>query len=113
MLLPPGEVTKLNATIGLDDGTITHLDSKNVTWSTQNQNVSIQNGFLTAKQVSKNTRVSIEATAEGFKAILFVRILKDQSYPQDAEDLVDTAKNALSDSIDLEQPGWKKIKLVW
>ena len=40
-----GEVTKLNATIGLDDGTITHLDSKNVTWSTQNQNVSIQNGL--------------------------------------------------------------------
>ena len=103
-----GEVTKLNASIGLDDGTITRLDSKNVTWSTQNQNVSIQNGFLTAKQVSKNTRVSIEATAEGFKAILFVRLLKDQSNPQDAEDLVDTAKNALSDSIDLEQPGWKK-----
>ena len=103
-----GEVTKLNASIGLDDGTITRLDSKNVTWSTQNQNVSIQNGFLTAKQVSKNTRVSIEATAEGYKAILFVRILKDQSNAQDAEDLVDTAKNALSDSIDLEQPGWKK-----
>ena len=33
--------------------------------------------------------------------------MKDQSNAQDAEDLVDTAKNALSDSIDLEQPGWK------
>ena len=107
MLLPLEKSLNLMHLIGLDDGTITRLDSKNVTWSTQNQNVSIQNGFLTAKQVSKNTRVSIEATAEGFKAILFVRILKDQSNAQDAEDLVDTAKNALSDSIDLEQPGWK------
>ena len=43
--LASGEVTKLDASIGLDDGTITHLDSKNVTWSIQNQNVSIQNGF--------------------------------------------------------------------
>ena len=68
----------------LDDGTITHLDSKNVTGQHRIK-MSIQNGFLTAKQVSK-CRVSIEATAEGFKAILFVRILKDQSHPQDAED---------------------------
>ncbi len=103
-----GEVTKLNASLRLDDGTISNLNPKNVTWTATSQDLVVKDGFLTAKKVSKNARVSIQATADGFSATLYIRLKSEGTIQQDIDDVVSSVKNALSDSVELEMPGWKK-----
>ena len=100
-----GEKSQLSATLRLDDGTLTRLPATDVTWSSTSTNISIADDFATAKEISRNTRVSISANAEGFNAVVFIR-LKTGSPIVDSGSNTNTP-NALSLSTDLAQAGWK------
>lgn len=100
-----GESTQLQAALRLDDGTITKLLPQEVEWSTESANLSIVDGFATAKEVSHRSRVAVFATAGGFSATVFIRLAPGQS-PEDALGDLDLPK-ALSDAMDTEMPGWK------
>lgn len=100
-----GEFTKLQASLSLDDGTLTALSSSSVVWKTQSPDLLIKDGFITAEKISKNARVSINATADGFSAILFIRLKVGSST---VDPVTDSSNNALSGSVELSQPGWKK-----
>lgn len=103
-----GEFTKLQASLSLDDGTITILSPSIVSWSSPSKDLIIKDGFVTADKISENARVSISANAEGFSAILFIRLHAGASSGDPNTDPSKPTDNVLSDSIDLEQPGWKK-----
>ena len=98
-----GEISKLQAVLSLDDGTISSLPSSLVSWSSVSEELIIKDDFVTAQSISKNVRATINANAHGFSAILFIRLEKEQG---DRD--ISAAPNALSDSIDLQQVGWKK-----
>jgi len=103
--LLPGEKSKLSASLQLDDGTLTRLPTTDVTWSSISSNISIADDFVTAKEISRNTRISISANAEGFNAVLYIR-LKAGIPVVDSVSNTNTS-NALSLSTDLAQTGWK------
>jgi hypothetical protein len=100
-----GEITKLQAVLSLDDGTITLLPSSLVSWSSAREDIIVKNDLVTAQNISKNVRAAIDANAYGFSAILYIRLKRDRV--MDSE-LIGSVKNALSDSIDLQHAGWKK-----
>jgi hypothetical protein len=103
-----GEKSQLSATLRLDDGTLTRLPATGVTWSSTSTNISIADNFVTAKEISRNTRVSISANGEGFNAVVFIR-LKAGSPIVDSGSNTNTPNtpNALSQSTDHAQAGWK------
>ena len=103
--LLPGEKSKLSATLKLDDGTLTRLPSTDVTWSSTSTNISIADDFVTAKEISRNARISISANAEGYDAVLYIRL--EAGSPVIDSDPNTNIPNALSLSTDLAQAGWK------
>jgi len=103
-----GEITKLQAVLSLDDGTITSLPSSLVSWSSVSEDIIVKDDFITAQNISKNVRAAINANAYGFSAILFIRLKKDRGDRALDAELVGSVRNALSDSIDLQHAGWKK-----
>ena len=102
-----GDKSKLDAGIRFDDGTLTSILHSDVNWNVSSPNVLIENGFLKAKEIDSNTRVSIEATSHGLQARLFIRLRKNVSSSNNS--VTSNSKNgALSNSTDLNLPGWKK-----
>lgn len=100
-----GEKSQLSATLRLDDDTITRLPATGVTWSSTSTNISIADDFVTAKEISRNTRVSISANGEGFNAVVFIRLKAGSPIVDSGSN--ETVHNALSNSTDLAQSGWK------
>ena len=100
-----GEKSQLSATLRLDDGTLTRLPASGVAWSSTSTNISIADDFATAKEISRNTRVSISANAEGFNAVIFIRLKAGSPTAASGSDA--NSPNALSLSTDLAQAGWK------
>ena len=103
-----GEFTKLQASLSFDDGTITTLSPSKVFWSSPSKHLIIKDGFVTADEISKNARVSISANADGFSAILYIRLKAGALTSDSISDTSKSFENLLSDSIDLPQPGWKQ-----
>lgn len=103
-----GEFTKLQASLSFDDGTITTLSPSKVFWSSPSKDLIIKDGFVTADKISKNARVSISANADGFSAILYIRLKAGALTSDSISDTSKSFENLLSDSIDLPQPGWKQ-----
>ena len=95
----------LGAFLSLDDGSVTRLDPSTVNWGNSNSFISIQNGMLSTSNIPKNSRVPINASAEGFTAVLFVRLKAvGGTLPEDPTVPI----NAFTDSVDLAQSGWKQ-----
>ena len=103
-----GEFTKLQASLSLDDGTLTALSPSTVIWTSPSPQLVIKDGFVTAEKISQNARVSISANLDGFSAILFLRLKVGASTVDPASDSSDLSKNVLSDSVELPQTGWKR-----
>ena len=100
-----GESSQLQAAIRLDDGTITKLLPQDVQWSSESASLLIADGLATADQVSENARVAVLATADGFSATLFIRLVPGQS-PEDAVAVGDLPLS-LARALDSDMPGWK------
>jgi hypothetical protein len=100
-----GESSQLQAALRLDDGTITKLLPQDVQWSSESASLLIADGFATADQVSENARVAVLATADGFSATLFIRLVPGQS----SEDAVVVGELPLSlaSAVNSNMPGWK------
>lgn len=103
-----GEMSKLQAVLSLDDGTITPLPSSIVSWSSVSEELVVMDDFVTAQNISKNVRATINANAYGFSASFFIRLKKEHVDRDFGTELIGPDQNALSDSIDLQQVGWKK-----
>lgn len=101
-----GESSPLQATLLLDDGTVTHLSPSVVQWSSANELVSIEGNLATAKIISKRSRVALQATSQGLTALFFIRV-KPGETPSTALDNSQLPL-ALADSVRLSQPGWKE-----
>lgn len=102
-----GDKSKLDAGIRFDDGTLTSILHSDVNWNVSSPDVLIENGFLKAKEIDSNTRVSVEATSRGLQATLFIRLRKNVLSSDNS--VTSISKNgALSNSTDLNIPGWKK-----
>lgn len=106
--LVSGESSKLIASLRLDDGSVTSLPSGDTNWESTSSEISINDNFVTATEVNRNARVSINLTSQGFTTVLFIRLKVGEPIPSENEELVGVIKNALSNSTDLEQTGWKK-----
>ena len=100
-----GESSQLQAALRLDDGTITKLLPQDVQWSSESASLLIADGFATADQVSENARVAVLATADGFSATLFIRLVPGQS-PEDAVVAGDLPLS-LASAVNSSMPGWK------
>jgi len=100
--LQEGESSPLKADLVLDDGTVTNLSPAEVSWTAPGDAVAIENHLATAVKVSGRMSVSLQASAHGMSATLFIR-LKPGEDPSAA-----TAglPPALSGSADLGQGGW-------
>ena len=94
-----GEFSKLSASLSLDDGTITNISPLAISWDSTSPELLIKDGFVTAQAISKNTRASISATAEGLSATVFISLKIDS---------IESTPNALSDSVSLPQEDWKE-----
>ena len=105
-----GEFSKLSAALSLDDGTITNLSPLAVSWESKSPKLLIKDGFATAQDISKNTRVSVSASAEGLTTIVFIRLKIDSLLPNSELDPIESSQNALSDSVSLPQEGWKESR---
>ena len=101
-----GESSPLQATLLLDDGTLTHLPPSVVQWSSASDQVSIEGNLATAKVISSRSRVALQATSQGLKAHLFIRVKPGET----ASSALDNSRlpSALADSVRLSQPGWKE-----
>lgn len=102
-----GEFSKLEASLSLDDGTISTLSPKKVLWTSTSEELVLKDGFVTAKNISKTTRVSISASAEGLSAIVFIRLEAGTTF-SDPTVSPSISVDVLSDSLEMTQPGWKK-----
>ena len=100
-----GEKSKLSASLKLDDGTLTRLPATDVSWSSTSTNISIADDFVTAKEISRNARISISANAEGYNAVLYIRLKAGSPLVESGSNT--NIPNALSLSTDLAQAGWK------
>ena len=96
--LQTDEYSKLEASLLFDDGTVTLLDSSEVTWASDSSEVFFDNAFVYAKKISENLKISVTATVEGFNTVVFLRL---ETASSDAE------HSALSNSTDLMQKGWR------
>ncbi len=104
--LEDGESANLQATLRLDDGTITQLNPKEVKWSTESSNLLIADGLATAKDVGERVRVAIVASVDGFSATIFLRLKPGQAPAEAVKEL--ELPGALAHAVDLELPGWKE-----
>jgi len=104
--LEDGESANLQATLRLDDGTITQLNPKGVKWSTESSNLLIADGLATAKDVGERVRVAIVASVDGFSATIFLRLKPGQAPAEAVKEL--ELPGALAHAVDLELPGWKE-----
>ena len=106
--LVSGESSQLIASLRLDDGSITSLSLEDTNWETTSSVISINDNFVTATEVNKDARVSINLTSQGYTAVFFIRLKVGEPIPSEKKELDGVIKNALSNSTDLEQTGWKK-----
>ena len=104
--LEDGESANLQATLRLDDGTITQLNPEGVKWSTESSNLLIADGLATAKDVGERVRVAIVASVDGFSATIFLRLKPGQAPAEAVKEL--ELPGALAHAVDLELPGWKE-----
>jgi len=105
--LYPQERSKLDARIRFDDDSTSIIPSSEVSWLSTNPSLLIGNGFASAKNVDSITRVSINAFSSGLSAILFIRLKPESSNISTGHDPNQSIENALSDSVNMRQAGWK------
>jgi len=105
--LYPQERSKLDARIRFDDDSTSIIPSSEVSWLSTNPSLLIENGFASAKNVDSITRVSINASSSGLSAILFIRLKPESSNISTGHDPNQSIENALSDSVNMRQAGWK------
>jgi hypothetical protein len=105
--LYPHERSKLDARIRFDDDSTSNILSSEVSWSSTNPSLFIENGFASAKNIDSSTRVSINASTYGLSAILFIRLKPESSNISTVLDPSKSIVNALSDSVNMGQAGWK------
>ena len=96
-----GESSKLGAVLRLDDGTVTRLPDSVVRWSSSSERISIAGDLATATVISKRARVSVQASAHGLTAVLFIKLNPDSVLEGSA------LPSALADAVKLSQPGWR------
>jgi hypothetical protein len=105
--LYPQERSKLEAKIRFDDGSTSNIPSSEVSWISTNPSLFIENDFASAKNIDSSTRVSINASSFGLSATLFIRVKPESSNISTGHDLHQSIDNALSDSVNMGQHGWK------
>lgn len=100
-----GESSELRATLRLDDGTVTRLPDSVVQWSSNSERISIAGDLATATVISKRARVSVQASAHGLTAVLFIKLNPGGNPDSALED--SGLPSALADAVKLSQPGWR------
>ena len=100
-----GESSPLQATLLLDDGTVTYLSPSVVQWSSASDKISIEGHLATAKVISKRSRIALHATSQGLTALFFIRVKPGETVSSALGD--SHLPLALADSVRLSQPGWK------
>jgi hypothetical protein len=100
--LPSGGSSTLNASLLLDDSTITVLDSKLVEWSVSNAALQVREGSMLAEILPERTTVRVQARAQGFSASFNIFILPQEN------PLNGHLPGSLRAAIELEAKGWKK-----
>ena len=103
--IPSGDSSALEASLVLDDGTYTVLDSSAVEWTFSKPSLSLQNGKLLAEVMPKRTSVQVTANAEGFTTRFTVFILADDGSVKGTDK--DHLPDVLRSAIELEASGWK------
>ena len=100
--LPSGGSSTLNASLLLDDNTITVLDPKLVEWSVSNTALQIREGSMLAEILPERTTVRVQARAQGFSASFNIFILPQEN------PVNDHLPESLRSAIELEAKGWKE-----
>ena len=100
--LPSGGSSTLNASLLLDDSTITVLDPKLLEWSVSNTALQIRDGSILAEILPERTTVRVQARAQGFSASFNIFILPQENPANDH------LPESLRSAIELEAKGWKE-----
>ena len=70
---------QLNASLILDDGTVSKIPPFEVEWFSPSKKIEISENLAIAKQVSQNVRVSIIAHTKGYSARFFIWIKREET----------------------------------